>query len=59
MKDLGYFESKKIRKLLIYNNFRSMRETGLEELGKRPYCTLSSLFVKDFFQYETSLYIPS
>ncbi len=30
MKDLGYFESKKIRKLLIYNNFRSVRETGLE-----------------------------
>ena len=24
------FESKKIRKLLIYNNFRCVRETGLE-----------------------------
>ena len=36
-----------------------VRETGLEELGKRPYRTLSSLFVKNSFPYETSLYIPS
>ncbi len=36
-----------------------MPETGLEELGKRPYRVLSSLFVKKLFPYETSLYIPS
>jgi hypothetical protein len=36
-----------------------VRETGLEELEKRPYRTLSSLFVKNSFPYETSLYIPS
>ena len=44
---------------MICNNFRSVRETGLEELGKRPYRTLPSLFVKNSFLYETSLYIPS
>jgi hypothetical protein len=26
-------QAQKIRKLLIYNNFRSVRETGLEEQG--------------------------
>ena len=36
-----------------------VRETGLEEQEKRPYRTLSSLFVKNSFPYETSLYIPS
>ena len=36
-----------------------MWETGLEELGKRPYRTLLPLFVKNSFPYETSLYIPS
>jgi hypothetical protein len=37
----------------------SVRETGLEEQEKRPYRTLPSLFVKNSFPYETSLYIPS
>ena len=41
-----FLESKKDRKCLIYKNFRQVRETGLEELGKRPYRTLPSLFVK-------------
>ena len=60
LRDLGGFRRhKKTRKLLIYNNFRSVRETGLEELGKRPYRALSSLFVKNLISYETSLYIPS
>ena len=31
------FESKKIRKLLIYNNCRCVRETGLELLKVQQY----------------------
>ncbi len=48
---------KKALKLLRFKAL--VRETGLEELGKRPYRTLPSLFVKNSFPYETSLYIPS
>ena len=46
-------------KRTLDNQGLRVRETGLEELGKRPYRTLSSLFVKNLFPYETSLYIPS
>ena len=50
---------KKNPEISTTSEFSLVRETGLEELGKRPYRTLSSLFVKKLFPYETSLYIPS